>query len=153
MVVWALWVIVACQQRVLKTFPGSGYLRFEVEVVWLWCFLVNLYMYTYTYTYMHMYMNLFSKIICLNLMTKLSNKFLELQLEPSSLLHTPVSIRIKQRLISLRPKIFNHLFDCAVLTVSFLYGRMEKQTLKGLWRNWTNFYLTLGLRMNHHRKK
>ena len=36
-------------------------------------------MYTYTYTYMHMYMNLFSKIICLNLMTKLSNKFLELQ--------------------------------------------------------------------------
>ena len=29
-------------------------------------------------------------------MTKLSNKFLELQLEPSSLLHTPVSIWIKQ---------------------------------------------------------
>ena len=34
----------ACQQRVLKTFPGPGYLRFEDGVAWLWHLLVNLYM-------------------------------------------------------------------------------------------------------------
>ena len=33
----------ACQQRVLKPFPGAGYLRSEDEVVWLWHSLVNLY--------------------------------------------------------------------------------------------------------------
>ena len=33
----------ACQQRVLKTFPGPGYLHFEDGVVWLWHPLVNLY--------------------------------------------------------------------------------------------------------------
>ena len=33
----------ACQQRVLKTFPGPGYLRSEDGVVWLWHLLVNLY--------------------------------------------------------------------------------------------------------------
>ena len=32
----------ACQQRVLKTFPGPGYLRDENGVVWLWHFLVYL---------------------------------------------------------------------------------------------------------------
>ena len=32
----------ACQQRVLKTFLGPGYLRSENEVVWLWHSLVNL---------------------------------------------------------------------------------------------------------------
>ena len=31
------------QQRVLKTFPGPGYLRSEDGVVWLWHLLVNLY--------------------------------------------------------------------------------------------------------------
>ena len=31
----------ACQQRVLKTFPGPGYLRSEDAVVWLWHSLVN----------------------------------------------------------------------------------------------------------------
>ena len=30
-----------CQQRVLKTFPGPGYLRSEDGVVWLWNLLVN----------------------------------------------------------------------------------------------------------------
>ena len=49
MLVWVLCVIAgcrfACQQRVLKTFPGHGYLRFEDEVVWLWHLLVNLYIY------------------------------------------------------------------------------------------------------------
>ena len=88
-------------------------------------------------------LNLFWKIIYLNLMTKLSNRFLELQLGLSSLLHTPVSIWINQRLIFLRPNISNHLFGCAILTIYFLYGRIEKQNLKSLWRNWTNFYLTL----------
>ena len=33
----------ACEQRVLKTFPGPGYLRSEDGVVWLWHLLVNLY--------------------------------------------------------------------------------------------------------------
>ena len=33
----------ACQQRVLKTFPGPGYLHFENGVVWPWHPLVNLY--------------------------------------------------------------------------------------------------------------
>ena len=37
----------ACQQRVLKTFPGPGYLRSEDGVVWLWHSLVNLYTYIY----------------------------------------------------------------------------------------------------------
>ena len=33
----------ACQQKVLKTFPGSGYLHSDDGVVWLWHPLVNLY--------------------------------------------------------------------------------------------------------------
>ena len=33
----------ASQQRVLKTFPGPGYLHSENGVVWLWHSLVNLY--------------------------------------------------------------------------------------------------------------
>ena len=37
----------ACQQRVLKTFPGPDYLRSEDGVVWLWHSLVNLYIYIY----------------------------------------------------------------------------------------------------------
>ena len=37
------------QQRVLKTFPGPGYLRSEDGVVWLWYSLVNLYIYIYIY--------------------------------------------------------------------------------------------------------
>ena len=32
-----------CQQRVLKTFPGPGYLCSEDEVVWLWHSVLNLY--------------------------------------------------------------------------------------------------------------
>ena len=35
---------VVCQQMVLKTFPGPGYLPSEDGVVWLWHSLVNLYM-------------------------------------------------------------------------------------------------------------
>ena len=33
----------ACQHRVLKTFPGPGYLHSEDGIVWLWHSLVNLY--------------------------------------------------------------------------------------------------------------
>ena len=33
----------ACQQRVLETFPGPGYLGSENGLVWLWHWLVNLY--------------------------------------------------------------------------------------------------------------
>ena len=40
--IWALCVF-ACQQRVLKTFPGHGCLHSEDGVVWLWHSLVNLY--------------------------------------------------------------------------------------------------------------
>ena len=35
----------ACQKRVLKTFPGPGYLRSDDGIVWLWHFLVNLHIY------------------------------------------------------------------------------------------------------------
>ena len=34
------------QQRVLKTFPGPGYLLFEEQVVLLWHLLVHLYVYS-----------------------------------------------------------------------------------------------------------
>ena len=43
----------ACQQRVLETFPGPGYLHSEDGVVWLWHPLVNLYIYIYIYIYIH----------------------------------------------------------------------------------------------------
>ena len=39
----------ACQQRVIKTFPGPGCLHSEDGVVWLWHSLVNLYIYIYIY--------------------------------------------------------------------------------------------------------
>ena len=32
-----------CHQRVLKTFPGPGYLRSKYGVIWLWHSLVNMY--------------------------------------------------------------------------------------------------------------
>ena len=38
-----------CQQMVLKTFPGPGYLHSKDGVVWLWHLLVNLYIYTKPY--------------------------------------------------------------------------------------------------------
>ena len=34
-----------CQQKVLKTFPGNGYIHYEDCVVWLCHLLVNLYIY------------------------------------------------------------------------------------------------------------
>ena len=43
----------ACQQRVLKTFPGPGYICSEDGVVWLWHWLVNLYIYIYIYIYIY----------------------------------------------------------------------------------------------------
>ena len=39
--------------------------------------------------------------------------------------HTYIYIE-RERVIFLRPKIFDHLFGCDILTTSFLYGRMEK---------------------------
>ena len=41
-----------CQQKMLKTFPGTGYSHSEDGVVWLWHFLVNLYIFIYIYIYM-----------------------------------------------------------------------------------------------------
>ena len=63
MLVWALLCHscrFACQQRVLKKFPGPGYLHSEDGVVWLWHSLVNLYIYIYIYTfrYSDFYVNL-----------------------------------------------------------------------------------------------
>ena len=52
----------ACQQRVLKRFPGLGYLRSEDEVVWLWHLLVNLhtsYICIYKYNYMYIYIYIY----------------------------------------------------------------------------------------------
>ena len=55
----------ACQQRVLKTFPGRGYLRFEDGVVWQWHLLVNLYIYYIIYyiyiIYIYIYIIILSK--------------------------------------------------------------------------------------------
>ena len=39
----------ACQQRVLKLFPGLGYIRSEDGVVRLWHLLVNLHIYIYSF--------------------------------------------------------------------------------------------------------
>ena len=57
----------ACQQRVLKTFPGPGYPYSEDGVVWLWHSLVNLYIHIYIYImyiyiyiiYIYIYMYIF----------------------------------------------------------------------------------------------
>ena len=47
----------ACQQRVLNTLPGPGYLHSEDGVVWLWhsVAVVNLYIYTYIYIFIYIY--------------------------------------------------------------------------------------------------
>ena len=48
MVVWGLLCHscgFVCHQRLLKTFPGPGYLRSEDGLVWIWHWLVNLYIY------------------------------------------------------------------------------------------------------------
>ena len=52
----------ACQQRVLKTFPGSGYLHSEDGVVWLSHPLVNLYLYVYIYIYLSIYLYIYIHI-------------------------------------------------------------------------------------------
>ena len=49
----------ACQQRVLKTFPGPDYLHSEDAVVWLWHSLVNLYIYIYIYIYIIYILNIY----------------------------------------------------------------------------------------------
>ena len=46
MVVWALLCeicVFPCQEKVLKTFPGPGYIRSEEGVIWLWHSLIDLY--------------------------------------------------------------------------------------------------------------
>ena len=86
-------------------------------------------------------------------MTKLSNIFLELQLEVSSFLHTPVSIWIKQRLIFLRPKIFKHLFGCAVLTISFFIWKHGEAELKRFMEKLNQFLLNLKFTYESSQKK
>ena len=59
---------VVCQQMVLKTFPGPGYLPSEDGVVWLWHSLVNLYIYIYIYIYsIYIHKNLFVQLFQLRL--------------------------------------------------------------------------------------
>ena len=49
----------ACQQRVLKTFPGPGHLHSEDEIVLLWNLLANLYIYIYMLcVYMFIYIHI-----------------------------------------------------------------------------------------------
>ena len=48
----------AFQERVLKTFPGPGYLCSEDGIVWLWHSLVNLYKFVYIYIYVYIYMHI-----------------------------------------------------------------------------------------------
>ena len=50
----------ACQQRVLKTFPGPGYFRSNDRIDWLWHLMVNLYVYIYIY-------NIYIYIVCIYL--------------------------------------------------------------------------------------
>ena len=52
----------ACQQRVLKTFPGPGYLHSEDGVVWLWHPLLNLYVYCIYLACMFSYLFIFKKM-------------------------------------------------------------------------------------------
>ena len=48
----------AFQQRVLKTFPCTGYLHSEDGVVCLWYLLVNLYIYVYIYIYIYIWVTI-----------------------------------------------------------------------------------------------
>ena len=50
-----------------------------------------------------------------------------MHVELSSLLHTSVSIWIKRRLIFLRSTVSNHLFCCAILTISRLYDAWKSR--------------------------
>ena len=77
------------------------------------------------------------KNIFLKLKTKLSNRSLVLLLGLSLLLHTPARTWIKLRQIFLKCRSFNHLYDWDILTISFLFGHMEKQNWKSLWRGAT----------------
>ena len=52
----------ACQQRVLKMFPGPGYRCSEDGVVWPWHSLVNLYIYIYIYIYMYIHIYTYPRI-------------------------------------------------------------------------------------------
>ena len=86
---------------------------------------------------------MFLKTIFLNLTTKLNHRSLVLLLELSLLLHTPVFIWIKLRQIFLKRRSFNHLYGWDILTISFLFGCMEKQNLKRLWRDLIDFFPNL----------
>ena len=50
-----------CQQRVLKTFPGPGYICSKDGVVWLWHLLVSLYIYKYIH-YIFIYLRVYIHI-------------------------------------------------------------------------------------------
>ena len=72
----------ACQERVLKTFPGSDYLRSENGVVWLWHFPVNLwkydspfYIYIYTYNiYICIYIYIWNGELYIYVLNKLQER-------------------------------------------------------------------------------
>ena len=54
----------ACQQRVLKTFPGPGYLHSEDGIVRLWH--IYIYIYIYIYKYINIYYSIPRSTNCTN---------------------------------------------------------------------------------------
>ena len=54
-IIYILMLFAVCQKKVLKTFPGPGYLRSEEGLVWLLHFLVNLNKYICIYIYIYIY--------------------------------------------------------------------------------------------------
>ena len=76
----------------------------------------------------------------MNLTTKISNRSLVLLWELSLLLHAPVFKWMKLRQIFLKRRSLKHLYGRDILTISFLFGRMEKRNLKSLWRNLKTFF-------------
>ena len=92
---------------------------------------------------------MFLKTLFLNLKTKLSNRSLVLLLGLSLLHHTPVFTRIKPRQIFLKRRCFSHLYYLDELTISFSFGRMEKQNLKSIWRDLLTFCRTINLHTSH----
>ena len=92
-------------------------------------------------------------IFFFNLATKLSNRSLVVLLGLNLLLHTPAFIWNKLRQIFLKRRSFNHLYGWNISTKSFLFGNMEKQNWKGLWRDLITFCRMFNLHVSHRKKE
>ena len=97
----------ACQQRVLKTFPGPGYLRSEDRVVWLWHSLANLYICIYIYIYKYIYYIYLSAFLY-----QFQNFIFYLQLSPNRSV-------VKLKLVIVSNNFNDHIFP--------LYGFFQKR--------------------------